>query len=128
MRKILLPILIFLSLLAVVALPASLNICMPVECAPSNGACGDNLCIAENLIHHLDARERFMNAIFNLKEFIVFAAVLIILFKIKKYLENKKVIIAKFYAKQNFFSFPGVKLSGYFIKLFSRGVLHPQIY
>ena len=128
MRKILLPILIFLSFLAVAILPSSLSVCAPGECAPSGGACGGNLCVAENLIDHLDARARLLDAILNFKELIAFAAVVIALFKIKKHSENKKVIAAKSYAKQNFFNFPGVKLSDCFTKLFSRGVLHPRIY
>lgn len=128
MKKILLPILIFLSLLAVMAVPSSFNICMPGECGFSDGACGHNTCVAENLIHHLNARAQILNGILNFQKFIIFTAVWMVLFVIKLYLENKKIIIAEFRAKKRFFSSSGVKLSGYFIKLFSRGILHPQIY
>mgnify|MGYP000426323424 CR=1 FL=1 len=128
MKKILLPILIFLSLLSIVAMPSSFKICMSGECGFSDGACGHNTCGAENLIHHLSARAQILNGILNFQKFIIFIAVWIILFVVKLYLENKKIIIAEFRAKQKFFSLFGVKLSVYFIKLFSRGILHPQIY
>ncbi len=128
MKKILLPILVFLSLLAVITMPASFSMCMPGECGFGNGVCGNNTCIAENLIHHLDARARALDGILNFQKFIISAAAWAVFFVIKRYLENKKIIVAEFHAKQKFFNSSGVKLFNYFIKSFSQGILHPKIY
>jgi len=128
MKKIVLPILIFLSLLAIMALPASLNMCAPGECDFDFGACGGSPCVAKNLTHHLDARSRLFAAIMNFQKIIVLAAVLILFFLGVKYSGSKKLIIAGFYSKQKLFNSPNIKLFSYFIKAFSRGILRPKIY
>ncbi len=128
MRKIVLLILIFISLAAIIALPASLNMCAPGECDFGYGACGGGACVAKNLTHHLDARTRLFAAIINFQKIIVSTACLILFFIGARYLKNKKLVIAEFYAKQKLFNSPGIKLFSYFIKAFSRGVLRPKIY
>ena len=128
MQKILLPILILLSLLVIIVLPSSWNICIPDRCSFSSGVCGSNSCANETLSQHLSERTQLFNATINFQQFILLAIVLILFFVVKKYLEDGKLAIAKSYVKQKLLNSPGVKLFNYLIEAFSNGIIHPKIY
>ena len=128
MQKKLLPILILLSLLVIIVLPSSWNICIPDRCSFSSGVCGSNSCINETLSQHLSERTRLFNATINFQQFIFLTIVLISFFAVKKYLEDKKIIAARFYVKQKLLNSSNAKLFNYLVEAFSGGIIHPKIF
>ena len=128
MRKILLPLLLLLSLLMIIVLPSSLDVCIPDGCSFSGGVCGSNYCVNETLSQHLSERTQLFNATINFQQFTLLAIISMLLFVIKRYLEDGKIIATGFYVKQKLLNSSGVKLFNYLIEAFSGGIIHPQIY
>ena len=128
MQKTLLPILILLSFLIIIALLSSWDVCIPDRCSFSSGVCGSNFCVNETLSQHLSERTQLFNVTINFQQFILLTIVLILFFVVKKYLENGKIIAARFYVKQKFLNSSTAKLFNYLVEAFSDGIIHPQIY
>ena len=110
-------------------MPNSLNICIPDGCNFNNSVCDNNTCANETIIQHLGERTQLLNAVtIKFQSLIILGVILIFFFIVKKFLENDKLTITKFYVKQKLLNSSGAKLFNYLIEAFSNGILHPKIY
>lgn len=132
-RKILLLFLILLPFTMIVVLPSSLNICLPFGCNFNSidATCSNNSCVNETVMQHLNERAQLLSTTIKFQLFMSFIILTIIIITsliTQKYLENRKLIIAKFYYKQKLLNLSCTRLFDYLIKVFSSGILHPKIY
>jgi len=125
-RKIILPIIISLSLLAILILPGLLNMCIPDGCTFRPNVCSDGNCFNETVSQHLNENSQLFTAIVQLQTFIVFAAIIFLFFIVKNYTESENRFFVKFYTKRvAIYSYSSIN---YLIEAFSNGIVNPKIY
>ena len=124
--KLILPLLIILSFLAVLILPSFLNMCIPDGCTFSPNVCSDGACFNESIGQHLSEKSQLFTAIVELQIFIALVVFLFLSFVFNKYLEDKKQVYVKAYANQRLlYPLTGIN---YLIEAFSKGIINPKIF